>query len=90
MVTVAMIVMINRVKWKWAVTYAKTAPHWYILQAEHPGLFWHLSRAIGDEGIEKEFKNSGHFYKYLTIGEYVFWRMGNIINRADKSSLGGG
>ena len=82
----ALIAEITRVRWTWAKTYAKTAPHWYIVKHQHPGLFYRLAAAINDNGVDREHRDTGRRLRYLVIGESQFWVIGVILNRAHKDA----
>lgn len=64
-------------KWKYASTYAKTAPHEYLvkkwLPEEDRKLFERLVQAINKNSV------IGYFYshenKYLILGDYYYWYM---------------
>ena len=84
LVTPQLVAEISRAEWTWAKTYAETAPHWYIVRDKYPGLFWRLARAIDLHGIRQEFRNSGQFNYYLTIGEFKYWHYKIVLNCAKK------
>ena len=77
-----------RAKWNWAKSYAKTAPHWYVVRGEF------ADDALFDKVVEEMRQNSvpERFYsktfQYFYHGGYKYWTMGNpiaettIINRA--------
>lgn len=73
--------IINNNKWRFAKTYANTHPHEYIVKG----------RCSSDEDFDflcEYIKKNGetqHFFNwtgtYLSIGDYTYWAMGNVINR---------
>ena len=66
---------------KWARTYAKKAPHWYIVKdlIKPPGqvpdrkMFLALVKWIRKYGVEEEFQ--GYTYTVLPLGLYKYWTM---------------
>ena len=64
-------------KWKYAVTYAKTAPHEYLvkkwLSEEDRLLFERLVQTINTESVTGYFY--GHKNKYLILGDHYYWYM---------------
>ena len=64
-------------KWKYAVTYAKTAPHEYLvkkwLSEEDRLLFERLVQTINTESVTGYF--FGHENKYLLLGDHYYWYM---------------
>ncbi len=64
-------------KWKYASTYAKTAPHEYLvkkwLPEEDRKLFERLVQAINKDSVIGYFY--GHENKYLILGDYYYWYM---------------
>jgi hypothetical protein len=78
----SLIAEIQRAHWTWAKTYATTAPHWYIVKHQHPGLFYRLSQAIRAYGTDQEYRDTGRVHRYLVIGESQFWQIGVILYRA--------
>ena len=56
-------------------------PHEYIVQNNHPELFAALAEALeSDVGVySATFK--GCTYQYLTIGNYKYWRIDDVLNR---------
>ena len=63
--------------WKFATTYAKTAPHEYLvkkwLSVEDRKLFERLVQAINKDYVIGYFY--GHENKYLILGDYYYWYM---------------
>lgn len=72
--------MIKAQKWTFAKTYAKTAPHEYIIQSWNPLLHSTLAEFIKKYGYDKQFKNDGTF-RYWEFQGYKYWHMGVCINR---------
>ncbi len=64
-------------KWKFASTYAKTAPHEYLvkkrLSEEDRLLFERLVQTINKESVIGYFY--GHQNNYLILGDYYYWYM---------------
>ena len=79
-IPIEVIQLINRTTWTWAKTYAKFAPHWYIVRDKHPDLFNTLAPLIDKYGVRKEFRKSGTFNNYLVIGKYKYWHYQIILN----------
>ena len=78
-------------EWRWAVTYAKTAPHEYILEKEHPELCRWLDKLIKSEGEDKAWYRTTQ--RYFTIGSYRYFgytdgSAGSLINRAKNRADG--
>ena len=71
---------IARQRWIFAKTYAKTAPHEYIVEKSNPKLFDKICGLIDAEGYSEIWKD-GKEYKYLKIGGYKYWHFDNILNR---------
>lgn len=68
-------------KWIFAKTYADSNPHEYIVRrlCKSVDFFDALCEQIKKEGHPEYFFN--HKYIYLTIGDYTYWNMGDVINR---------
>lgn len=64
-------------QWKFATTYAKSAPHEYLVKKWLPEddrlLFERLVQTINKESVVGYFY--GHKNKYLILGEYYYWYM---------------
>jgi hypothetical protein len=67
-------------KWIFAKTYAKTAPHEYIVKKSSPEFFDKMCRLIDSEGYNARWRD-GKEYKYLKIGTYKYWHFDIILNR---------
>ena len=84
-------------KWKFATTYAQTAPHEYLvkkwLSDEDRKRFERLVQAINRDAVIGYFY--GHENKYLILGEYYYWYMPcypdnmavDLINRSTTDYL---
>ncbi len=59
------------------------SPHEYILQAKEPVLHAALSELIDNHGYKTMFM--GKEYTCYDIGEYKYWHMGDVVNRALKT-----
>ncbi len=75
---------IDRLSW----TFAKTMPgipHYYIvkdyLSIEDKEAFTNFGEYIKEKGYEGLFES--RIYNYLNIGNYKYWMIDNILNRAD-------
>ena len=71
-------------KWIFAKTYAKTAPHEYVLQEKEPELFERIKKMIKNHGVWEDFAMPGekpYRYKYWYRGRYRYWIIENILNR---------
>lgn len=70
-------------QWTFAKTYAKTAPHEYIVRDKlsnaNQKLFDEFADLINREGYEQKFYNTT--YKYYNIDDKRYWVMDNILNR---------
>ena len=74
-------------EWTFAKTYAKSAPHEYIIKStDNENGFERFAQFIRDYGfIAYYFKRTG---KYFIYGDYYYWTMGNpipettVLNRA--------
>lgn len=72
---------INEENWRFAKTYANSHPHEYIVRSKckNVDFFDFLCEHIKNNGhIEYFFNRRG---TYLSIGDYTYWVMGEIINR---------
>lgn len=71
--------------WIWAKTFAKHAPHWYIVGSKENAEFMAMCDFINQQGIATLFWRSQ--YIVLSIWEYKYWVMDayknteKIINR---------
>lgn len=67
----------ERQRWKFASTYAKSAPHEYLvkkwLSADERLLFERLVQSIKSDSVQGDFY--GHRNKYLILGDYYYWYM---------------
>lgn len=67
-------------EWIFAKTYAKTAPHEYIVRKSNPKFFDKMKKLINKEGYGAPWRD-GTIYKYLKIGKYKYWCIEDILNR---------
>ena len=78
--------IISKQQWIFAKTYAKTAPHEYIvrdnLSKKNKKLFDELALFIQKNGYKKYFYDQS--FIYCDIKNKKYWHMGNIINRDDQ------
>lgn len=73
--------IINAERWRFAITYAKTSPHEYIVRGRCSDVrnFDCLCEYIKNNGHYEYFFN--HRYTYCSIGAFTYWVMGDVINR---------
>lgn len=76
---------IESADWRFATTMA-TNEHWYVLERDCGGAVFDALAARIERGEIGRYK--GHAYRYLTLGECVYWVMpsrgdkaGRVINR---------
>ena len=65
--------------WKFADTYAETAPHEYILDKWNSELFKGICHLIDTEGYEELFY--GKPFRYYNIGKFKYWHYDTVLNR---------
>ena len=70
---------IEKQYWKFAKTYAKTAPHEYMLKEWNPELFKAICNLIDAAGYEEHFYSVK--FRYYNLGEFKYWRCEDILNR---------
>lgn len=70
---------IEKQYWRFAKTYAKTAPHEYMLKEWNPELFKAICDLIDADGYEEKFY--GETFRYYNIGEFKYWHYDTILNR---------
>ncbi len=72
-------------KWRWAKTYAKKAPHWYLLKKDVDDkdldTFILFVKFIKVCGYTKKFNN--WTYKYVKFGKYKYWVMDDFVYQVD-------
>ncbi len=79
---------LQRAEWHWAKSYAKTAPHWYVVRGEFADdkTFDDVVLFMRENGVDERFYSKTFTYYYH--GGFKYWTMGNpveqttIINRA--------
>jgi len=71
--------IIEQQPWKFAKTYAQTAPHEYIVDQWNIELFEEICHLIDTEGYEELFY--GKPFRYYNIGEFKYWHYETILNR---------
>ena len=74
---------IKKAKWIFAKTYAKTAPHEYIIKDKNPWLFNAIANLIDTKGYLRDFTLFGHTEtnKYFDIDGYKYWHYEVVLNR---------
>lgn len=70
---------IENQQWKFAKTYAETAPHEYIVDEWNVELFKDVCLLIDNDGYEEMFYNTP--FRYYNIGKHKYWYCENILNR---------
>jgi len=73
----------NLSEWKWAKTYEKTAPHWYIMGFKPSSMYYGILKFkeyIKKNGIAEKFFSK--YYNVLIIGEYKYWVMGSYKHKS--------
>lgn len=72
-------------KWRWAKTYADSAPHYYIVKdkLEEPwqSQFSSMVTAIREYGFDAMFYSSTN--RYLIVDDWYYWTMGAPVNETD-------
>lgn len=71
---------IAKQKWIFAKTYAKTAPHEYIVRKSDPVFFDKMCKLIDVKGYSETWKD-GKTYNYLKVEKYKYWHFDIILNR---------
>ena len=73
--------IIRSENWRFAKTYANSNPHEYIVRSKctNVDFFDLLCEYIKNNGHLEYFYN--HRGTYVSIGEYTYWQMGDVINR---------
>lgn len=76
-----MIIDVSSEVWHFAKTYANSNPHEYIVRSKCKSVdfFDALCEYIKNNGHIEYFY--GHSGTYVVIGEYTYWKMGDVINR---------
>lgn len=80
-----MLEFVNRFKWTFAKTYAKTAPHEYLVLKEidwkYEKTFKDVAKFINKEGLPSKFW--GKTYIYYFLDGYKYWTMDEVIEETD-------
>jgi hypothetical protein len=79
MPTEDLLTRIENQQWKFAKTYAKTAPHEYIVDGWNIELFNEICHLIDTDGYEEMFYDKP--FIYYNIGEFKYWHYDTILNR---------
>lgn len=71
-------------KWTYAKSYAKIAPHEWVLREDAPAFFKRMKGHIKKGGVREPFTLHGkmNWYRYWYRGRYKYWIIMNILNRA--------
>ena len=85
MITLSIEKEITQQDWIFAKTYAKTAPHEYIVRETNPDFFDKMCKLIDEEGYVERWRD-GKEYKYLKIGNHKYWHFDIILNREKNES----
>lgn len=72
--------------WRFAVTYARTAPHWYIIEHQAPDLVRTMAEAILTHGYDGTWR--GHPFRYLNVDGYKYWFLTPVLNREPLPGAG--
>ena len=75
--------MNENIKWKFATTYAKIAPHEYVLEEWYPEVYAEFKKLIEKEGKDLPFTLHGQtaMYRYVWKDGYKYWLDENVLNR---------
>ena len=73
-------------EWTFAKTYAKTAPHEYVLQRDYPEFFAEMKDKIQNEGADEPFTLSGYtnIYRYIYTDTHRYWIDDDVLNRDSR------
>lgn len=73
----------EKIKWIFAKTYAKIAPHEYILQKDYPEFFQIMKAKIEEHGEDEPFTLFGHtkVYRYIYTQSHRYWIDEDVLNR---------
>ncbi|MEX2430291.1 MAG: hypothetical protein WD645_00045 [Dehalococcoidia bacterium] len=80
MVTMELRRALEAAPWRWAKSYAKTAPHWYIVRHQVPDLFNAMVDLVRAEGVSRRWKD-GRTYRYLDLDGWKYWHVTGVLNR---------
>ena len=71
-------------EWVRAKTYESIAPHEYIVKEKQPQVYLGYKKRIKANGKEEPFTLHGktNIYRYYYEGDYKYWIIENILNRA--------
>lgn len=77
-----------RLPWKWATTYADSAPHWYVTKKMCPGLDFHrAARVIHTFGAPGKFYRSTNIYLESVDRATKWWTMDEPLDRTDLVNM---
>lgn len=80
-----------RLSWTWAVTYADTSPHWYVVRGRTEGLsdddFERAVRVTRTFGEPGKFWAMTNLYLFTEDRRLKFWTMGEPIDRCRVINL---
>ena len=72
---------IESADWRFAATMAAD-PHWYVLERDCDGAVFDALAARIERGEVGHYQ--GHAYRYLTLGDCVYWVMPSRGNKAGR------
>ena len=75
--------LVEMVEWR-ATNYI--APHEYVLEHQERELFARMKTKIAREGYDGPFLRKT--YRYVNIGSFRYWIVGNVLNRAKLETAG--
>jgi hypothetical protein len=72
--------------WTFAKSYAKIAPHEYILEEQYPEYFETMKKLTEEQGKEEPFAIHGKTYpvRYYKDATHRYWVIDNVLNRCPK------
>jgi hypothetical protein len=75
-------------EWVRAKTYESIAPHEYIVKEKQPQVYLWYKRHIINKGKDESFTLHGstNIYRYYYEGDYKYWIIDNILNRAKNNN----
>ncbi|MEM5810109.1 MAG: hypothetical protein QW156_04455 [Candidatus Aenigmatarchaeota archaeon] len=75
--------LVDKVKWRFAWTYAKTLPHEYVVFDKNSNLVKELFNLFNQialkQGITRKFGK--RYFRYIFVNGFKFWRDVEVLNR---------